>query len=162
VRKQAENRMQARRKISRREEIGRRIAAAVDDVFPIAKNDIRTKLVFKHAVVRLNLPPQQPPVLPFYDTDPIQPIEFHVLRLGEVALATNPFELYVDYGMRMKARSKAVLTLIAQLSCQTCGYLPTARGVRGGGYSADKFLVGPEGGQVLVNETVQRINAMWE
>jgi hypothetical protein len=162
VRKQAENRMQARRKISRREEIGRRIAAAVDDVFPIAKNDIRTKLVFKHAVVRLNLPPQQPPVLPFYDTDPIQPIEFHVFRLGEVALATNPFELYVDYGMRMKARSKAVLTLIAQLSCQTCGYLPTARGVRGGGYSADKFLVGPEGGQVLVNETVQRINAMWE
>lgn len=162
VRKQAENAMQARRKISRREEIGRRIAAAVDDVFPVARGDIRTRLVFKHDVVRLNLPPQDPPVLPFYDTDPIRPIEFHVLRLGEVALATNPFELYVDYAMRIKARSKAVLTMTVQLSCQTCGYLPTTRGVRGGGYSADKFLVGPQGGQVLVNETVRRINALWE
>ena len=162
VRKQAENAMQARRKITRREEIGRRIAAAVDDVFPVAKGDIRTRLVFKHAVVRLDLPPQQPPRLPFYLTDPIQPIEFHVLRLGEVALATNPFELYVDYGMRIKARSKAVLTMLVQLSCQTCGYLPTARAVRGGSYSADRYPVGPDGGQVLVNGTVQQINAMWE
>jgi len=162
VRKKAENAMQARRKITRREEIGRRIAAAVDDVLPDAKNAIQTSLVFKHAVVRLDLPPQEPPVLPFYDTDPIRPIEFHVLRLGDVALATNPFELYVDYAMRMKARSKAVLTLVVQLSCQTCGYLPTARAVRGGGYSADRFPVGPEGGQVLVNETVKQINAMWK
>jgi len=30
-----------------------------------------------------------------------------------------------------------------------------------GGYSADKFLVGPVGGQALVEETVRRINALW-
>ena len=48
-----------------------------------------------------------------------------------------------------------------KLSCQGCGYLPTERAIRGGGYSAERFLVGPEGGQVLVNQTVQRIDALW-
>jgi hypothetical protein len=62
----------------------------------------------------------------------------------------------------MKARSKAVLTFIVQLSSHCSGYLPTAEAVKGGGYSADKYLVGPEGGQVLVNETVKLINAMWD
>jgi hypothetical protein len=33
--------------------------------------------------------------------------------------------------------------------------------VKGGGYSADKYLVGPEGGFVLVDETVKHINEMW-
>jgi hypothetical protein len=61
----------------------------------------------------------------------------------------------------MKARSPATLTLLVQKSCQNCGYLPTDKAVRGGGYSADKFVVGPAGGQKLVNETVKRIHALW-
>ena len=61
----------------------------------------------------------------------------------------------------MKARSKAILTLLVQLSCQHSGYLPTERAVKGGGYSADKYLVGPEGGYKLVDETVRLINEMW-
>ena len=53
------------------------------------------------------------------------------------------------------------MTFIVQTACQTCGYLPTEKAVKGGGYSADKFIVGPKGGQVLVNETLKHINAMW-
>jgi Na+-translocating ferredoxin:NAD+ oxidoreductase RNF subunit RnfB len=52
--------------------------------------------------------------------------------------------------------------MLVQLSCQHCGYLPTAEAVAGGGYSADKYVVGPEGGQVLVEETVRRIEALWK
>jgi hypothetical protein len=89
-------------------------------------------------------------------------MEFHVLRLGDVAIATNPFELYLDYGVRIKARSNAVLTFVVQLSGASCGYVPTAKAVQGGSYSAVKYLVGPEGGQVLVEETVKRINALWK
>lgn len=84
-----------------------------------------------------------------------------MIRLDDAAIATNPFELYLDYGIRIQARSRAVLTFLVQLSCQHSGYLPTERGVQGGGYSADKYIVGPEGGQLLVNETVKRINEMW-
>jgi hypothetical protein len=57
---------------------------------------------------------------------------------------------------------KIGVTFLVQLSCQHSGYLPTEKAIEGGGYSADKFIVGPIGGQVLVDETVRRINAMWD
>lgn len=160
-RSRAEEIMRQRRGLSSRQEIARRIIDAVEDTLPLAKQDIQTSMVFRHTVARVNLPPQKPPVLPFYTTDTVTPIEFHILRLGDIAIATNPFELYLDYGIRIKARSPAVLTLLVQLSCQHCGYLPTAKGVRGGGYSADKYVVGPKGGQVLVDETVKHLAALW-
>ncbi len=160
-RQQAEQIMDKRRGLSRRQEIARRIANAVDDVLPVAKTDIKNRLVFRHSIINLDIPEHQPPALPFYETDSVHPIEFHVLRLGDVAMATNPFELYLDYATRIEARSNAVLTMLVQLSCSGSGYLPTDKGVKGGGYSADQFIVGPVGGQVLVEETVKRINELW-
>ena len=160
-RHRAEAAMAARKGISWRQEIGRRIADGVDRALPVARKGIDFKPVFKHTVARVNLPVKDPPAPPFYITDPVKPAEFHVVRLGDVAVVTNPFELFVDYGIRIQARSKAVLTFVVQLSCQASGYLPSARAVRGGGYSAEKYIVGPEGGRVLVDESVKRINALW-
>jgi len=90
-------------------------------------------------------------------------MELHVIRLGDIAIATNPFELFLDYGYRIKGRSKALQTFIVQLSCDSGLYLPTVKAVAGGSYSAtvQSNLVGPEGGQVLVNETVRLIDEMW-
>ncbi len=97
-------------------------------------------------------------------------IELHVLRLGDVALATNPFELYVDYGIQIQARSVAVQTILIQLAAtgpESSYYLPTPRAIAGGGlsetvmdnYSATVMtnVVGPEGGQVLVERTLAAI-----
>jgi hypothetical protein len=63
----------------------------------------------------------------------------------------------------MKARSKAEQTFVIELTGGWGRYLPTARAVAGGGYSAviQSNMVGPEGGQVLVDRTVEMINAMW-
>jgi hypothetical protein len=154
--------MLERKGISWNQEFANRLTRVVDEVLPFSKSDIKTRIIFKHTIAEVNLPTKQPPAQPFYTTDSVQPAKIHVLRLGDVALATNPFELFVDYGLRMKARSKAVMTFIVQLSCSHSGYLPTERAVKGGGYSAEKYIVGPEGGQVLVNETVKLVNAMWE
>jgi len=90
-------------------------------------------------------------------------MELHVLRLGNVAIATNPFELFIDFGLRMKARSKAEQTFIIQLACNSGVYLPTEKARQAGGYGAEppSNLVGPEGGGVLVDRTVELINAMW-
>ena len=161
-RKRGEDLMAERRGLSWRQEIARRIANSVEDGLVYAKREIQTKTILKHTVARIDLPVYEPAALPFYETDSVQPIEFHVIMLGDIALATNPFELYLDYGVRIKARSKATLTLLVQLSCQHSGYLPTEKAIRGGGYSADKFIVGPQGGQVLVDETVKRINGLWD
>ena len=80
-----------------------------------------------------------------------------------MALATNPFELFTDYGLRMKARSPAVHTSIVQLTADCGAYLPTERAVAGGGYSGriDDGVIGPEGGRTLVEETVKMLKAMW-
>lgn len=80
-----------------------------------------------------------------------------------MAMATNPFELYVDYGLRIKARSPAAQTVITQLAAGTGLYLPTERAVRGGSYGAMPAVcsVGPEGGQELVEETLAVIAALF-
>ena len=159
-RRGAEQIMDQRRWLSRRKEIARRIANAVDEALAAA-GEANPAPVFRHTVVRVDLPEHQPVALPFYETDPVHPAELHVLRLGDVAIATDPFELYVEYAARIEARSRAPLTMLVQLSSGDSGYLPTERAVRGGGYSADKILVGPAGGKVLVDETVKRINELW-
>ncbi|RYE18114.1 MAG: hypothetical protein EOP51_22600 [Sphingobacteriales bacterium] len=89
--------------------------------------------------------------------------EIHVLRIGDIAVATNEFELFTDYGLRIQARSKALQTFIIQLAGPGT-YLPTAKAVFGGSYSAvaQSSVVGPEGGQVLVDRTVQLINQLWD
>ena len=97
------------------------------------------------------------------DSEPTYPAEVHVLRIGDIAIATNPFELFQDYGTQMKARSKALQTFVIQLTGPGGTYLPTERAVEGGGYSAviQSNRVGPEGGQMLVERTVEAINALW-
>jgi hypothetical protein len=162
VYKRAEDIMLKRKGITARQELANRMLRAIDEVIPYVKSDISDKPLFRHSVVKVKLPVTEPPVPPFYLVDSVDPAEIHVIRLGDVAIATNPFELFVDYGLMMKARSKAVITLLVQLSCQHSGYLPTERALKGGGYSADKFLVGPEGGYKLVDETVKQINGMWD
>ncbi len=93
---------------------------------------------------------------------PTYPMELHVVRLADIAFATNAFELYLDYGVRIKARSKAVQTFVVQLTGSGT-YLPTARSIKGGGYGsvAASNIVGPEGGDMLVEETVSAIEHMF-
>jgi len=91
-------------------------------------------------------------------------MESHVIRLGDVVFATNAFELYVDYAMRIRSRSKALQTFLVQIA-DACGfYLPTQRAVDHGHYSAlvKSCWVGPEGGQVLVENTVAAIDRLFE
>ncbi|MEX2579124.1 MAG: hypothetical protein WD342_08695 [Verrucomicrobiales bacterium] len=93
------------------------------------------------------------------------PVEMHVLRIGDLAIATNPFELYLDYGVQIQARSPAPQTMPIQLASPIGFeyYLPTPRALEAGGYSAEQtFIVGPEGGQALVERTVEAIGRMWK
>lgn len=89
-------------------------------------------------------------------------MELHALRLGDVAIASNEFELFTDYGVQMKARSPAIQTFVIQLSGPGT-YLPSVRAAKGGGYSAviQSNVVGPEGGQMLVNRTLEVLNEFW-
>ena len=160
VRARAEKAMLERRKISWKQELANRVIRAVDEVLPYARADIATRLPFAHQVIQTGIPNKNS-----YNEARWMPskvaVELHVLRLGDIAMATNPFELFLDYGVQIKGRSKAVLTFISQLTCDTLGYLPTRRAVAGGDYSAVNYEVGPIGGRALVDTTVNAINSLW-
>lgn len=201
----AEERMLQLMGRSRRQEIGRRVAEAVDEILPCAAKSIVTEAPFRHIVKTLHLPrrmvthdeleavkadlkrmeaqaaatgkPAQSSqtnrcretIARFQKQEraPVSNDELHVVRLGDVAFATNGFELFLDFGMRIKARSPALQTFIIQLSARDFmlgTYLPTTRALAGGGYSTGIFdnEIGPEGGQVLVEETLQTINELWK
>ena len=93
----------------------------------------------------------------------VVPIEVHVLRLGDIAFATNPFELFLNYGNQIRARSKAAQTFLVQLSCGAQGYLPTKKAEEGSHYSAyvSSGSVGHVGGDMLVRKTLSEINGMF-
>jgi hypothetical protein len=97
-------------------------------------------------------------------TQDIFPIELHTLRLGEIAMATNPFELFLDYGNQIRARSVADQTFLFQLTCGAGGYLPTEKAEKGGHYSAyvSSGKVGHEGGDLLVRKTLSGINELFK
>ncbi len=96
-----------------------------------------------------------------YESEPKLPMEIHVLNLGDVAFASNRFELYMDFMHRIQARSPFEQTFIIQLAGvpgpDGGSYLATERGTDNKGYSACLFCnaVSPEGGQELVEETLR-------
>jgi hypothetical protein len=200
-RKVAEERMLKLRGVTYTQELGRRIAAQVRDVYPLVQREMHSDVPFCHKVEDLALPVRRvtetelaeaqknlAELLAKKDTsyrvkwhqrvvdryheqqqtpNATYPVELHVLRIGDVAIATNPFELFTDYGVQIQARSRALQTFVIQLSNTASGvgggYLPTARAVAGGGYSAvvQSTRVGPDGGQVLVERSVEAINQLF-
>ncbi len=90
-------------------------------------------------------------------------MELHVLRLGQIAFCSNPFELFLDFGQRLKARSRASQTFVVQLCCGTSGYLPTAAAERHGGYGGliINGLAGSAGGDKLVAETMRDLELLF-
>lgn len=89
-------------------------------------------------------------------------MELHAIRLGDIAIATNDFELFTDFGIQIKARSPALQTFVIQLAGPG-SYIPSEQAARGGGYTAivESNHVGPEGGQELTERTVQLLNSLW-
>jgi len=89
--------------------------------------------------------------------------EAHFIRFGDIAIATNPFELFLEYGNQIRARSYAKQTFLIQLACGCNGYLPTAAAEQGSHYSAyvSSGYAGHQGGELLVRTTLDNINTMW-
>ena len=199
--KAAEERMLRLRGLSMRQEIGRRVADAVDDVLPLAGKDIQTTPALKHIVKDIDLPQRLitdaeaaavrkdwaklkaeesatktnlhtsiyrcKDALARYKQQkkcPKAEMELHVLRLGDTVFASNPFELFLDFGVQIKARSPAVQTFLIQLAHGHPSYLPTARAVAGKGYGGGVYdnKVGPEGGRELVERTLAIIAKLWK
>jgi len=202
-RQAADDRMRELRKLTRNQEIARRVVRGVEEAYEVVRDATSADVVLKHQHEALELPERIVTEAEYKackaeaerlfkraeETDdrsarrrghwnariaaryeklaenpnPMFPTTVDVLRIGDAVLCTNAFELYTDFGIQMKARSKANLTFVVQLANGGGTYLPSERAVKGGGYGAviQSNTVGPEGGQVLVEETLKMINGMW-
>lgn len=89
--------------------------------------------------------------------------KMHLIRIGDAVLITNPFELFVEYGMRVRARCRANQVFHIQLSNGVGDYLPTAAAVKGGSYSSEpaSTLVGPEGGEELTERMIREADELF-
>ena len=102
--------------------------------------------------------------LKLQDQKDVHDTEVHVIRMGNVVFATNPFELFLNFGNKIKARSQAEQTFLVQLTNSWDGYLPTAKAEQGGHYSAfvSSGTVGHEGGEMLVRQTLTDIAKLFK
>lgn len=96
-------------------------------------------------------------------TESVVPCPVHFLRLGDIALASCPFELFLDFANLIRARSVAKQTFLLQLTDASLGYLPTAKAEAGGHYSAyvSSGHVGHAGGLLLAAKTLDEIAEMF-
>ncbi len=88
------------------------------------------------------------------------PTILHAVQIGEIGFCTNRFEYYMDFMHRIQARSPFIQTFVVQLAgCEGGSYLPTERANANKGYGCTLFSnqVGPEGGQEIVEKSLQML-----
>lgn len=99
-----------------------------------------------------------------YGDDPADVLPVHALRIGDVALVTQPCELYCQFGLDIKRRSPAPYTAVVGLADGYCGYCPTIAGVMGGGYSGQPIAwtrLEPYAGYKIVEAAGPMLSRLW-
>lgn len=153
----------------RRAQIAHRIVETILEVLPVVEATMEQTPLLAHVVSEVDLPshpkyrtgePRGP--CPEPDGTTFYAVELHSVRIADIAMITNPFELYLDYGTRIKGRSPAIQTFVVELAGGG-SYLPTRRAVAAGGYGSrtSECRVGPAGGDVLVDVSLSLLNELW-
>ena len=71
---------------------------------------------------------------------PIHELDITLLRIGqEIAVVTNPTELFCEFGLAIKAESPVKYTLISELTNGALGYVPAQQAFQEGGYEIRKL-----------------------
>lgn len=95
---------------------------------------------------------------------PVDRQAFHAVRIGDLAIATHPFELYCQYQIDLKRRSPTESTVVFGITDGYAGYLPTLAGALGGGYSGVPLLWArfePAVGCRFVDTAAAMLHSLW-
>jgi neutral ceramidase len=75
----------------------------------------------------------------------------------DIALITNPAELFTEFGLEIKKASPFKYTIVIELTNGAIGYVPTKEAFRQGGYEtfyASSSRLDPEAGDIIVKESL--------
>ena len=88
-------------------------------------------------------------------------VEISAISMGDVAIATNPAELFVEYGLEIKEKSPFEITMISELTNGYCGYVPTEAGFTEKGYETHRTVftsrLAKNGGQIITDKSVEML-----
>jgi hypothetical protein len=92
-----------------------------------------------------------------------QPAEVQVLRLGEVAFAAIPAELFVQLGLRIKEGAHPLHGLVVSHANGMVGYIPHREAFQRGGYETTfgpAWRQAPQAGDLLVKAAIEQVQAL--
>jgi hypothetical protein len=99
-----------------------------------------------------------------FGDSPVEAVPIHAIRIGDLALVTQPCELYCQFGLDIKRRSPAPFTAVVGLADGFCGYCPTIYGILGGGYSGATISwtrLEPYAGYLIVESAARMLSGLW-
>jgi len=90
-------------------------------------------------------------------------VEVMALRLGEAALVGLPGEIFCELGLAIKNASPAAATLVAELSNDAIGYIPTRESFAQGGYEVitGSTFYQPGAGEKLAAAAVAQLQKLF-
>jgi neutral ceramidase len=91
-------------------------------------------------------------------------VEVQVLRIGDLAIASTPGEMFTEWGLKIKKESPSPHTFIAELANGWAGYLLNPGGFTEGGYEASPgpwTQTNEEGAALLADTAISLIGRLW-
>ncbi len=67
-------------------------------------------------------------------------VEIDFIKIGNIAIVTNPAELFCEFGLEVRQKSPFPATLIFELTNGYCGYVPTEEAFNRGGYETHRTV----------------------
>lgn len=99
-----------------------------------------------------------------FGENPVDALPIHAIRIGQLALLTQPCEMFCQFGLDIKRRSPAAATAVGGISDGYRGYLPSTQGIIGGGYSGEPIFwtrYTAETGYLLVDAASKLLRRLW-
>jgi hypothetical protein len=89
--------------------------------------------------------------------------EVKCLRIGNLAIASSPGQMFCEFGLATKARSPFDATMFVSLASGNIGYVPTAEAIERGGYEPTLCRGSrsvPEAGEMIVEASMRLLKSL--
>ncbi|MCF7855178.1 MAG: hypothetical protein K9N51_10305 [Candidatus Pacebacteria bacterium] len=99
-----------------------------------------------------------------FGENPVDRLSLHVVRVGDLAIATQPCEMFCQYQLDTKRRSPTGSNAVFGVTDGFGGYVPTLAGSLGGGYSGAPFAwarFDPAVGCQIIDALAAMLHEMW-
>jgi len=97
--------------------------------------------------------------------NPVDSVPVHAVRVGGLGIALQPSELFCQFGLDIKRRSRAPMTAVVSVADGYTSYCPTMSGIIGGGYSGEPLWwtrLEPGAGERIVDSASRLLWSIWE